>query len=115
MKIRIPYWYLLILPSLLMWFGMFLNAFAVMENGHTMPVLVTNCQETQAVWSMWGDTIHSCMTHSTKYKILTDWFFIPNLGTASIGDFFEWISDKFYLPFIYMWVALIIKKFNNEK
>ena len=125
MRIRIPYVYLLIVPYLCLAFGAGLNWLAVGANHGYMPVQgYIECakqpvQGAGPLAQMFGpvepdtDPIHVCMNKNTHLKVLCDWLLIPSVGTASIGDLFEWAYEKTFWPFIYMWFALAIKKFNE--
>src|SRR5260221_1869027 len=114
MQIKIPYWPLLLGPSLCFMLGFFLNSLAVASNHGVMPVLTSNCEVREAAWDESGDSIHACMTKSSRLKIFSDWVFIPGLGTASLGDGLETIYDKGMFPALFIWIALIVKDRNSQ-
>lgn len=114
MRIKIPYWPLLLGPSLAVGLGMLMNAVVIAANHHTMPVLVTSCEQSSVGWAMSGDNVHACMDQLSRFKFLADWFYIPGLGTASPGDFFEWASELAWYPSLAIWASLMIRDRNKK-
>ena len=106
---KIPYWYLLLGPTLLFAIGFALNAIVMALNGGPMPVHYTACAKMLDP----EDMLHSCMTSATHLKILADWIVIKSLGIASPGDMLEWASDILTKPGLIAWVTLII--FDRER
>lgn len=115
MKLKIPYPILLLGPSLFFFLGLSLNAIVVAANRHTMPVLTSNCEESMARWESVGDPIHACMTPQTHLKFLADWFYIPTVGTASIGDGFETVYEYGEWPAWFLWIGLVIADYNKDR
>lgn len=107
---KIPYWQLIILPGLLFCVGFILNSIAVAANQGQMAVLMPGgCYVKDFV----GDPNHVCMTHASHFKFLSDWVLIPSLGIASPGDFLIWLGEYTYLPGLYIWIAMIIRNYNE--
>lgn len=107
--IRIPYWYLLLGPTLLGALGFLLNASVMAANHGQMPVLIPGgCGMDVTV----ADALHSCMTATTHLKFLADWLVIKDMGVASPGDFLEWADDAALVPCLAAWIALIFKELN---
>lgn len=107
---KIPYWYLLMGPTMLFAFGFFCNAVVMGINNGPMPVHFVGCENNMIAPD---DTLHSCMTSATHLKILADWIVIKSIGVASIGDLFEWASDLTIMPCLFAWFALVIRDANN--
>lgn len=114
MKLRIPYWYLLIVPMACYVVGFILNTVTVAVNHGLMPVLTSYCQEYQNYWAQTGDSIHACMAPSSHLKFFSDWIRFSG-RTASIGDLFIWVYSDLGLSSLYIWIALIIKDNNRGK
>lgn len=103
---KIPYWPLLIGPSLLFAFGFALNAFVMGINHGSMPVLWPGgCTPDVMI----GDTIHSCMTPFTHLKFLCDWIVVRGVGIASPGDFLELAYELIVIPSLVVWATLMIR------
>ena len=110
MRLRIPYWQLLVFPALMVAVGFFMNSIAVAVNGGQMPVLWPGgCA---AMLAIQDDGIHQCMTHATHLKFLCDWILWHGMGVASPGDFLELGQNAIQLPCLYAWIALVIKDAN---
>lgn len=109
--IRIPYWYLLLIPYIAFALGFAMNTMATAFNGSQMPVL--GCSSTFVIDA--DDIHHVCMTAATHLKILTDWIFIPGLGTASPGDLLEMVMYDLGLPAMFGWVALVIRDYSGYR
>jgi hypothetical protein len=109
MKLRVPYWQLLLGPSALLVIGMSLNALVMAVNGGQMPVQWPGGCDPK----MMGDDItHACMTHATHLKFLADWI-VLQAGVASPGDLFIWTWEATFMPALYAWLALIIRDHSN--
>ena len=110
-RLRIPYWYLLLGPSLMFGIGFFLNAFVMALNHGQMPVLMPDaCSFGNVVNGQFpGDWVHVCMNHATHLKFLADWIVINGMGIASPGDFFEWAWEYSYLPSLLIWATLMVR------
>ena len=115
---KIPYWPLLVVPTLAFGVGFAMNALVMAVNGGTMPVLFPETLQ-GAITNNWlvehGDVVHSVMTSATHLKILADWVVINHFGIASPGDFLEWFSDATQTPAFLVWAALVIKDYNDKK
>lgn len=105
MKSYIPYWYLLLGPSLAFVLGFVLNAIVMAANHGQMPVLIPGGCHVEDM----DDLIHSCMTHASHLKFLADWIVVRHLGVASPGDFLEWFFDATYQAGLAAWAALMIR------
>ena len=104
-RLRIPYWYLLLGPTLCYFIGFLMNAFVMVINKNQMPVLFPG-------WIPYGledDIVHAPMTHATHLRFLADWIFVKHVGIASPGDFFEWVYDQTYATCMILWIAFVIK------
>ena len=124
MKFRIPYWPLLLGPTLLLYLGALMNWAVIGANHGYMPVQgyiecgVGTEQNLKAVIEEQtgeGDHIHICMSKSSRLKILADWLYLPGLGTASPGDILEFAYEKFLWPCFYMWCALLVVTYNKRE
>lgn len=105
---RIPYWPLLIGPSVLYVLGFAMNAVVMGFNYGQMPVLAMGCSPRELA----SDSIHTCMVASTHLKVLSDWIVISGLGTASPGDFLEWFYQTFSLSCWITWAMFVIRDLN---
>jgi hypothetical protein len=108
MRFKIPYWPLLVGPILSFGIGFTLNAIVIAANHGSMPVLVPGGCEPGMI-----SEIHSCMTRTSHLKFLADWILVRGIGIASPGDFLELLFDATFMPALYMWMALVIRKFND--
>src|SRR5712664_4112013 len=124
MKIKIPYWPLLIVPTLMLYVGGLMNWAVIGANHGYMPVQgFIECEggvgeqiaAVIAEQAGQGDHIHICMDKNSRLKILADWLFIPGVGTASPGDILEFGYDKLFWPCFYMWGALLVAEFNKKE
>jgi hypothetical protein len=108
MKFKVPFWYLLVLPSALWIAGYFLNATVVAANHGQMPVegpveCVFHAAETR------NDYIHVCMDKDSKLKWLADWIYSPpDKGMASPGDYFMFVYEYTALPCWLIWMVLMV-------
>lgn len=103
MRLKIPYWYLLLGPTLAFWLGYGMNALVMAANNGQMPVLWPGgCAPETA------DFLHSCMTAKTHLKFLADWI-VEHHAVASPGDYLERFYDKSFGPGPVAWVALMIR------
>lgn len=108
---KIPYWPLLIGPTLLFGIGFAMNAVVMAANGGQMPVLIPGGCTTDIQNALLNEEmrIHSCMTSATHLKFLADWIVIRGIGIASPGDFLEWLCEATQVPAFILWVAAMIK------
>jgi hypothetical protein len=113
MKIpRVPYWQLIAIPPLVFGIGFALNALVMAFNGNQMPVLIPGgCRP----GDFDGDTLHTCMTHLTKLRVLGDWIVIRSIGVASIGDFLEWFYAVTGVPGVIAWLTLNLVEAQKVK
>lgn len=116
---KVPYWYLLAVPSLTFYLGVGLNQLALVANHNQMPVdlpasLWDVCADPVHAFAQADDTVHSCMTPKTHLKFLCDWIVIGNPNPDYImspGDCFIFLYEAF-VPFVYyLWIALMIRDF----
>ena len=108
---KIPYWYLLVGPTLMYGLGFGLNALVMAANHAQMPVLMPGGD---ASILDPNDLLHCAMTAHTHLKFLADWIVIKGIGIASPGDFLLWSYDITFLPALVAWVTCIIKDKNKE-
>lgn len=100
-------WPLLLLPTILFYFGMGLNAVCTISNGGMMPVLTTNCAAKfeALVDPEQPDMVHVCMTPKSRMKPLAD-ILAQNSGWFSIGDeFVDFGSEIKHLCYA-LWVTV---------
>lgn len=118
-KLRIPYWYLLLGPSLLFWLGLGLNALVMALNKNQMPVLwVSGVCTPQTRFAQ--DLVHVCMTAGTRLKFLADWAFqwtdVPGVFSIySVGDALIGLGDATRVPLWCAWVALVIRDKSSKE
>lgn len=107
-RLRLPYWQLLLLPSLAIVLGFTMNALVMAANHASMPVLTP-------VGISWSpeDWLHHNMTPATHLKLLADWIVIRGEGIASLGDFLLWGGDKTREICWIVWAALVIRDANG--
>lgn len=109
MRLKIPYWPILLGPLALGYLGGLLNIIATASNHEQMPVLFPGgCFE-----GLFADDLrHVCMTSATHLKIVCDWILV---GTKlkSPGDFLIGFYEEFESVSLYLWIALIVKDYNN--
>ena len=111
MKIKRPYWPLLLGPTFLYYLGSFFNVGVMAINHGQMPVLVpgNDCSLIEP-----EDFIHTCMTAGTHLKFLADWIVINHFGVASPGDFLEWACDQTFWPALFAWVMFVIRDHDER-
>jgi hypothetical protein len=109
-KLKIPYWPILLCPWLSYAAGFVLNAIVMAFNGGQMPTLWPGGCTTFEV-----DMMHVCMTHASHLKFLADWIVIRDTGIASPGDFFIWAAQYTQDWLLYVWIALVVKDSNSKK
>jgi hypothetical protein len=109
---KIPYWYLLLGPSLAFAVGFLSNALVMAANHGQMPVIVPGGH--MEIFDP-DDLIHCAMTAQTHLKFLADWIVIRDTGIASPGDFGEWLWEATFIPGLAAWFALLIKDHNQTK
>lgn len=107
-RLRIPYWYFLVLPSAAFFIGALMNVLVIAANHASMPVLVPNGLSLDA-----EDWIHHAMTPATHLKLLADWIVIRGEGVASIGDYLIWAGLKTREICWIVWAALVIRDANG--
>lgn len=112
MRFKIPYWPLLVVPSLAFGIGFCLNAIVMSANNGQMPVLFPGGCPADGLGD---DFIHTCMTQATHIKFLADWVVIRHLGIASPGDFFEWFHEATFWPSLTAWVALVVSDASKSR
>jgi len=110
---KFPYWYLLIVPTLVWYFGASLNALVMGINHAQMPVLAPGIECDPMWYIIHRDLLHACMNASTRFKFLADWIVIPDFGTASLGDMFEMLATTFTYPAWCVWIVLMIRDHNR--
>lgn len=103
MKLKIPYWPLLLGPTLALATGFILNVAVVGANHSQMPVLLA-ANDSLAE----GDIKHCVMTANTHLKFLADWIYV-GFGIASPGDLFIFLYQATFIPSLVTWAAFIIK------
>jgi|ERR1700676_1058353 len=106
---KIPYWQLLLGPSILLVVGMSINAIVMGVNGGQMPVQWPGGCDPKVFED---DLIHTCMTHATHLKFLCDWISIQG-GVASPADFLIWAWEATFMPALYAWLALVVRDHSN--
>lgn len=107
--LKIPYWYLLLGPTLLFYLGIGVNAVVMGRNHGQMPVLWPGGCLAKSNWM--GDYLHSCMTAKSRLKFLSDWINLlgMNIGVASPGDLVLWLGYYTKAKAFWAWVALVIR------
>lgn len=110
--LEIPHAWLLYLPWLLFAIGFIMNAVAMVSNHNLMPVYAPGGYCSEPMVS--HDGLHVCMTTDSHLKILSDWAVVPTLGTASIGDLFEWVSDILFQPLLGAWCMAAWLKIKDK-
>lgn len=99
LTVKIPYWYFLLGPALLIALGFSMNAVVMAVNNGQMPVLVPGgCtpliqDALDSEQANEGLAVHACMTNASRLRILADWIVIRHLGVASLGDFCQWAGE----------------------
>lgn len=109
MKFRIPYWYLLLLPTFLYYIGGFLNLGVMTLNHGQMPVQIP--PELQK--GFFPDERHCLMTAESHVKFLCDWLQL-GFGIASPGDLLIWLGDKYNDGCLLAWSVLMVKDSNGS-
>jgi len=104
MRLHLPrYWYLLLIPPMMPYAGMAMNALVMALNGGQMPVLYPGgCGN----YPDDADLIHVCMTHASHLKLLCDWI-VVQMGIASPGDMLIFFGEYFSIPALFAWVMMI--------
>lgn len=110
-KFPIPYWYFLLLPTLLYYLGVFLNVGVMALNHGQMPVLMPPGLGNH---NFDFDATHVLMTNQTHLKFFCDWIWTGD-GIASPGDALLWFGDKYTNMCLAVWAALMVRDtFKNE-
>jgi hypothetical protein len=107
---KIPYWQLLLGPSLAFGLGFLSNALVMAANHGSMPVLLPAGLQLDP-----DDWIHSVMTSATHLKFLADWIVIRGFGIASPGDFGEWLYEVTFIPALAAWLGLVVRDHNERR
>jgi hypothetical protein len=107
LKIKIPYWPLLIGPLFLYYLGAFFNVGVIALNHGQMPVLLPAMPDTGF------DERHQLMTAATHLKFFCDWINLGD-GVASIGDLLLWASNSIATTCAVLWATMMIKDFNER-
>jgi hypothetical protein len=110
LKLKIPYWYLLLGPTFLFYLGGLFNLGVMALNHGQMPVLIPTDIASQFDF----DARHVLMTSATHLKFFCDWLSLGD-GVASPGDLLLWLSQSISAPCLAVWVALMIKESNEGK
>jgi len=115
----VPFWYLLIIPAILIWFGSALNVIVMGLNHAQMPVLPPGGECTIPIlfWITKGghDIYHVCMSSNTHLAFLTDWMVGEDGGISSIGDLLISIGQSTLYPAWFVWAYLIIEELNARR
>lgn len=110
-------WPLLILPQLILLFGLLLNALVMNANKGMMPVTMSACLELD--WNSElhtiNDDFHLCEDAHTRLRKLDDWIRLGNIGVYSPGDAFIFLGDIAKWPLFYVWLTLLVVCAMNEK
>lgn len=103
---RIPYWGLLVIPTLIGYVGAGLNKIVMAFNGGQMPALFPGGPVVFG-WDAASDPNHCVMTHASRLRFFADWI---NLHTAIVspGDLLNWISAATIAPCFYAWIAIVL-------
>lgn len=115
MKVKLPYWYLLIVPLLCYGLGAAMNVTALAANHQQMPVYEARCEERAVIWLSENDALHACFTPATRLRFLCDWIYVPGTGVASPGDCLVWLYENLATPAAYLWVVLMVMEYNRRK
>jgi hypothetical protein len=130
-------WPLLLLPTLVLYFGFALNEVCIVSNGGFMPVRQDNCEtnliekksDEENIWKelMGGqvpisatnpneviDGAHVCMTKNTRFKFLGD-IFTTDSGISSLGDQFIEIGQNSKDGAILVWGLLGLYCWHRKK
>lgn len=105
MKLKFPYWYLLVIPPVLFWGGALLNQIACAVNGGQMPVLYPGGHA--EIYTQ--DAYHTSLIAKSHLKFLSDWINLKEEGMYSIGDGMVMLGDKLMDTGRILWAALMIR------
>lgn len=110
---KVPHWYLLAIPTILIYLGGAMNILVMGVNHAKMPVLVPGGICDPDMYS--GSLIHQCMTHASHLKFLADWInLVSSQGAiASPGDMIIDLGAYLFFPAIFIWVVLMVKEHNS--
>lgn len=105
MKLKIPYWYFLLVPTFLYYLGGALNLIAMGVNHGQMPVLLPV--------DPGFDDRHILMSSATHLKFFCDWLNLGE-GIASPGDLLVWLGDSTSTTCFAIWAAFMIKDYSKD-
>lgn len=108
---KIPYWYLLAVPTILYYLGGLFNVGVMALNHGAMPVLMAPSLVATGVDF---DNRHQLMTAATHLKFFCDWINVNGLGIASPGDLLVWLGDYFTIPGLITWGAFMLRDHNKS-
>jgi hypothetical protein len=109
---KIPYWQLLLGPTLCFVFGFFLNWLCMWVNGGQMPVLIPSGACDQSVLGHDEHYVHiwQCLTANTHLKFLADVIYSRTVGgMESIGDVFMDVYYNWFYHGLFAWCALMVR------
>ena len=106
-------WLLLLLPTLIFYFGFGLNQFCIMHNGYQMPVRMADCaqnivQTDPQTGNTSSDPVHICESTRSRYMVLAD-IFVTDGGVMSLGDIVMDVGDGLTWPALAIWAAIGIE------
>ena len=110
---RVPYWYLLAIPTLAFYLGVGANLFVMGINHAQMPVLYPGGQCNPSLFNC-DESLHVVMDAGTHLKVLGDWLMTPD-GVASPGDFLQMFGDDLIFPCLYIWMVLMVRDNNRMR
>lgn len=103
----VPDKFLLLGPSFTGLVGAFLNQVALVANNGQMPVLFPGgCDKFP---DRDGDLIHTCMTHASHLKVLSDWINL-HVSIMSLGDLLLLAGESTFWYFLVAWGVVMIKR-----
>ena len=101
-------WPVLLIPTLVLYTGAFMNEAVVWANGGQMPVSTYACQVRMdaktAANDGTPDYVHKCADKGTKLRFLDDWMLSDN-GISSLGDMLQETSDTLNYIVYPLWIA----------
>lgn len=117
---RIPYWYLIVIPVLLIVLGAASNQLVLIANGGRFPVLLNAAQigffmqdSGKVVDGIsYLDEVHTVMRPEDHLRVLADIINLGRAGVMSIGDLFIELGQFFWNFTPFMWLALAVRKLS---